>query len=367
MQALKCWAAGLGTLVVASVLAGVGLLAVLPESPPPGLAHRLPLLLAAAAFGGRAALTGPVAGHISVLGGGGLLGQPSGAGGPAHQLTIVFMPVTISLLCALALAFVVRRAGGLDAGSAAAVVGGFAAAGFALAWASRAEVPGGTVRAGLVVTPVGAAVLALITIAVARLWDSPHPVAVATCKTVGSLGRVLMIVGIPAIVVLAAFWGFGVVGTLLVGGPLPSGLALTLLLLFAPAVLWEVVGLGLGMPIHASGRVLGMDVDRNLTVVGLAHGLPMLAFLPVLAAAVLLTAAVRAVRPAFLPGVLVAFGALGLLACGSGRIGLLPDWPGGERVGLAPVWWAALVLPLLWALVLGVVAPRIARLVGDRS
>ena len=75
----------------------------------------------------------------------------------------------------------------------------------------------------------------------------------------------------------------------------------------------------------------------------------------------------RAVRPGFLPGALLAFGGMGVLACGSGRVGLLPDWPGGERVGLAPVWWAALVLPLLWALVLGVLAPRVAGLVGDRS
>jgi len=367
MQALKCWAAGLGTLVVASLLAGVGLLVALPHRPPSGLAHRLPVLLAAAAFGGRAHLTGPVAGHVSVLGAGGLLGQPSGTGGPTHQLTITFMPVTITLLCALALGFAVRRAGGVDPAAAATVVAGFAAAGFALAWASRADVPGGTVRAGLVATPVGAAALAALTIVVVRFAGSPHPVAVAACGTAASLTQIVLLIGIPAIVVVSAFWGFGVIGTLLVGGPLPTGLALTLLLLLAPAVLWEVIGLGLGVPIHASGRVLGIGVDRTLTVVGLAHDLPLLAFLPVLAAAVLLVAAVRAVRPGNRAGLLVAFGGIGLLTYCCGRVGLVPDWPGGERVGLAPVWWPALLLPLLWALVLGVVAPWVARLVGDRS
>jgi hypothetical protein len=177
----------------------------------------------------------------------------------------------------------------------------------------------------------------------------------------------LLLVGIPALVVVAAFWGFGVIGMLLVGGPLPTGLALTLLLLLAPAVLWEVVGFGLGMPIHASGRVLGIEVDRTLTLVGLAHGAPLLAFLPVLAAATLLISATRSVRPSFLPGLLVAFGGIGLVMYGCGRVGLVPDWPGGERVGLVPAWWAALALPLVWALVLGVLAPRVAELVGDRS
>jgi hypothetical protein len=228
-------------------------------------------------------------------------------------------------------------------------------------------VPGGTVRAGLVVTPIGAAALAAITIVVTAFVGSPHPVAVAACRAAGSVARIVLLVGIPAIVVVSAFWGFGVIGTLLVGGPLPTGLALTLLLLLAPAVLWEVVGLGLGMPIHASGRVLGIEVDRTLTVVGLAHGVPLLAFLPVAAAATLLIAATRAVRPSNLAGLLVAFGGIGLLVCGCGRVGLVPNWPGGERVGLAPVWWAALVLPLLWALVLGALAPRVAGLVGDRS
>jgi hypothetical protein len=367
MQALKCWAAGLVTLLVASLVAGVGLLAVLPDRPPSALAHRLPLLLAAAAFGGRVDLTGSVAGHISVLNSGGLLGQPAGTGGPSHQLTIIFMPVTITLLCAVALGFAIRRVGGLDRVPAALVIVGFAVAGFAIAWAGRAELAGGTVRAGLVLTPIGAAALAALTILATWFLGSPHPVAVAAGRAAGSVAKVLLLVGIPAIVIVAAFWGFGVIGTLLVGGPLPTGLALTLLLLLAPAVLWEVVGLGLGMPFHASGRVLGIEVDRTLTVVGLAHGLPLLAFLPVAAAAILLVATTRAARPSNLAGLLIAFGGIGLLVYGCGRVGLVPDWPGGERVGLDPVWWAALALPLLWALVLGALAPRVAGLVGDRS
>jgi hypothetical protein len=61
-----------------------------------------------------------------------------------------------------------------------------------------------------------------------------------------------------------------------------------------------------------------------------------------------------------------AFGVLGLLVYGLGRLGLEPRPAGGERVLVAQPLWAALVVPAVWGAALGTVAPRLVARFADR-
>jgi len=360
--------AGLLMLLGASTVAALGLLAALPGHLAGSVAWRLPLLLAAAALGGRVHVDGPIAGHISALGSGGLLGPPRGSDDLTRHLTITAMPVTLTVLTAVAIGLASRRATGRTsiARTATLTGGGFAIVGLLVALSSRATVSGGSVRAGLVATPVGGAILAAASVALAGAAGSTaHPTIAAAVRAAADYGRGLLAVGVPVLVIVAAFAGVGLVGTLLVGGSLPAGLALTLGLLLAPALIAAGAALGLGMPVDMSGRLAGIQLEGTLTLFDAARAVPLLAFLPVLAAGVLLAVATRSALRGRAGGVsaqLIALGGAGVVMYAVARLGLTPSPSGGERVAVAPVWWAALGIPLAAGGLLGLLAPRVATL-----
>jgi hypothetical protein len=243
-------------------------------------------------------------------------------------------------------------------------VGGFAGIGLLLAVAGRVDLADGTVRAGLIATPVGAAVIAALAAAAVALTGRP-PFA-AALRAAGACGISLLAVGLPVLVLVALISDLGVVSALLYGGRLPAGLTLTLAVLLAPTLIWDAAALGLGVPVRLSGRLDGFGLHRSVTVLDAASSVPLTAFLPIGAAAVLLTAAVVAHRrrpgPGALAGYVGGLGGLGVLMYAAGRLGLQSTPVGGDRASLLPAAAWALVLPFVWGAALGLLAPRVAGL-----
>jgi hypothetical protein len=352
-------------LLVSSACAAGAVLLALPTQVAAPLAWRLPLLLAALALGGRLRVDGPLAGQVSALGSGGLLGPPQATDSLTRTLSISAMPLGLTVLVAVAIGLTVRRAQPRDVPRvAASLAGGFAVAGLLLAVAGRTVLPTGTVQAGLVATPVGGALVA----GIAAL--AGHPRLAPVTRIAWNCARGLLAVGLPVLLLAVVLSDLGVVAAVLLGGPLPAGLALVLAALFAPALIWDAAALGLGVPIQLSGALGGFTLHRSSTLLDAAHSLPLAAFLPVLSAATLLTAAVLTYRRHPGNGSLRrhagALGCLGLLMYASARFGLHPQPAGGDRASVAPSWLAA-VLPFGWGALLGVLVPRISALFGDRE
>lgn len=363
------------TLLISSAGATLALLLALPAHVPSALAWRLPLLLAAAALGGRLHIDGPLAGHISALGPHGLLGPPQSADSLTRHLTVTAMPLALSVLTVAAVVVAARggdrRAAGRRADTVRLVgvlAGGFAVIGLLLAVVGRVELVDGTVRAGLVATPVGAAVVAALAAAAVALADFPR--IAAALRAAGCCGIALLAVGLPVLVLVALVSDLGVVSALLYGGRLPAGLALTLALLLAPTVIWDAAALGLGVPVRLSGRLDGFGLHRSVTVLDAAGSVPLAAFLPIGAAAILLIAAVVVHRrwpgPGVLAGYVGGLGCLGVLMYVAGRLGLHSTPAGGDRASLLPAAAWALVLPFVWGAALGLLAPRVAGLFEAR-
>ena len=334
--------AGTITLLLTSFVAAGVLLLTLPVRP--AGAWHLPLLLAAAALGGRIHVDGPAAGHVSALGPGGLLGPAQAPDDLARHLAITAMPLTLTVLTALAIGFALRRAGVAAVGW---TVAGFAAVGLLVALAART----GAVSAGPVSTAVGAAAVAAVSGILALLLDHPA-VRAGLAAAVG-----LLALGTPVLVVAALVERLGTVGTLLVGGQVSAGLAVTLAVLLAPALIWDVAALSLGVPQRLSGGLAGFHLDHEVTLIGAAHGMPLLVFAPVLTVAALLGVAARSRARA--RDYAIGLGVLGLLMYGAARFAVTPTGQAGERLAVAAPLVASVALPVVWGVVLGVVAPRL--------
>jgi len=138
---------------------------------------------------------------------------------------------------------------------------------------------------------------------------------------------------------------------ILVLGPVPRPLGATVGVLVAPVVGWDAASLGLGVPLHVSGDVLNFHVDNHLTTLGAARSIPLLAFLPVLAAGVLVGGTALARRTRLAATVLGMVG-LSMLMRLASTASFDREVPGArERAAVEPALLAALLVPVGWGIV----------------
>jgi hypothetical protein len=165
----------------------------------------------------------------------------------------------------------------------------------------------------------------------------------------------------------------GLLGTLLVGQPPSFGLCVALALVCAPVFGWYGLSLALGVPTAVSGNALHLSAHRTVTIDTAARAAPLLAFAPVVAAAVVLTLAALGGRRGALGHArsrgwwarwiamhAVGFAVVGLVMRSVSVVGMqrvvsaAPD----EVGSLAPVLWASAVVPALWGVIIAVVLPQ---------
>lgn len=383
-SALRAAAGGLAGLVAAGAAGGVALVAVVPADVAAPVALRTPFWLMGAALGGRLRIDGPIAGRISALNDGGLLGPPRGQAG-AGLVEIAAMPLTLT---AVALGVTYRmlsrapapRPGRPAVVSVAAGAGCYAIAAALLCLATRLSLPAapsggsGTVALGLTRCVLTSALLGAATAALAVLRPAGalhSAVLTEALRLVRRLGAWVVAVGVPAVVVLALVALPGVASALLTGGPAPVGVRLILAVLLAPVVAWTLLGLGLGVPVAEHGAVAGLQRSGTWTVADLVHATPAGAVLPVAALALLaVAAAVPSTCPVRtrVPAGAAAFAALGvagslLVHVGIQRAGVQQVT---ETAVAAPVWWLALIVLGGWGAVAAWLGPVLAAQLPSR-